>query len=88
MNFCNIIGRKETRSTYCDSILFLVRILANTGVCIDARPRAIRLLAVSDAERAFTWFLLQNKHTGHHCLREIFPSDMESGICENFLKVG
>ncbi len=35
LNFCNVVAGKEMRSMCYGSILFLVRILANTGVCID-----------------------------------------------------
>ncbi len=52
------------------------------------RPRAIRILAVSSTERAFTLCLLQNECSDHHSLREIFPSNVESGIHENFPEVG
>ncbi len=56
---------------------------------VFARPRIIKLLAVSHAKTAFVWRSLRNKYSGRRYLWEIFPLDTESlRIHENFLELG
>ncbi len=65
-----------------------IQVMTHTPYSPDLAPSDFRLFPI--LKEYLQLHLYRNEYSGHHCLREIFPSDTKSGICKlsgNFVQL-